>query len=194
MYGRGSHDQLTDSGDWREHIVLTEHRYMLEDTRIGLSFLVSVGELAGVADAARAGVSRDRRRDLRRGFHGDGPHAGELGLRSSRSRRACRLSCARAFDERARAIACLGAGRMGRGIAVVFAYAGHRRDAGRLQAARRGVVCQARGRGDGRGARHADEPRAASACSTSDAVDRIAARVSVVPRSGGAARRSRPPR
>lgn len=48
MYGRGSHDKLTDSGDWREKIVLTEHRYMLEDVRIGLSFLASVGELAGV--------------------------------------------------------------------------------------------------------------------------------------------------
>jgi opine dehydrogenase len=48
MYGRGSHDRLTDSGDWREHIVLTQHRYMLEDVRIGLSFLVSAGELAGV--------------------------------------------------------------------------------------------------------------------------------------------------
>jgi opine dehydrogenase len=49
MYGRGSHDKLTESGDWREHIVLTQHRYMLEDVRIGLSFLASVGELAGVA-------------------------------------------------------------------------------------------------------------------------------------------------
>lgn len=48
MYGRGSHDKLTDSGDWREHIVLTKHRYMLEDTRIGLSFFASVGTLAGV--------------------------------------------------------------------------------------------------------------------------------------------------
>ncbi len=48
MYGRGSHDRLTDSGDWREHIVLTKHRYMLEDTRIGLSFYISVGRLAGV--------------------------------------------------------------------------------------------------------------------------------------------------
>ena len=48
MYGRGSHDRLTDSGDWREHIVLTQHRYMLEDVRIGLSFLISVGELAGI--------------------------------------------------------------------------------------------------------------------------------------------------
>jgi opine dehydrogenase len=48
MYGRGSHDRLTDSGDWRERIVLTEHRYMREDVALGLSFLASVGELAGV--------------------------------------------------------------------------------------------------------------------------------------------------
>ncbi len=48
MYGRGSHDRLTDSGDWRERIVLTEHRYMREDLRLGLSFLVSAGQLAGV--------------------------------------------------------------------------------------------------------------------------------------------------
>lgn len=49
MYGRGSHDRLTDSGDWRERIVLTEHRYMREDLRVGLSLLVSVAGLAGVA-------------------------------------------------------------------------------------------------------------------------------------------------
>lgn len=49
MYGRGSHDRLTDSGDWRERIVLGEHRYMREDLRLGLSLLVSVAELAGVA-------------------------------------------------------------------------------------------------------------------------------------------------
>ena len=49
MYGRGSHDVLTDSGDWRERIVLTGHRYMREDLRLGLSFLASVGELVGVA-------------------------------------------------------------------------------------------------------------------------------------------------
>ena len=48
MYGRGSHDKLTDSGDWHEHLVLREHRYMLEDTRIGLSLIISVGRLAGV--------------------------------------------------------------------------------------------------------------------------------------------------
>jgi opine dehydrogenase len=49
MYGRGSHDRLTDSGDWRERIVLREHRYMREDLRLGLSFLVSAAELVGVA-------------------------------------------------------------------------------------------------------------------------------------------------
>jgi opine dehydrogenase len=49
MYGRGSHDRLTDSGDWRERIVLNEHRYMREDLQVGLSFLVSAAELAGVA-------------------------------------------------------------------------------------------------------------------------------------------------
>lgn len=49
MYGRGSHDRLTDSGDWRERLVLTEHRYMREDLRLGLSLLVSVAGLAGVA-------------------------------------------------------------------------------------------------------------------------------------------------
>ncbi len=49
MYGRGSHDRLTDSGDWRERIILGEHRYMREDLRLGLSLLVSVAELAGVS-------------------------------------------------------------------------------------------------------------------------------------------------
>ncbi len=48
MYGHGSHDRLTESGDWRERIVLAEHRYMREDLHLGLSFLVSVAELAGV--------------------------------------------------------------------------------------------------------------------------------------------------
>ena len=86
MYGRGSHDRLTDSGDWRERIVLTEHRYMLEDVRIGLSFLVSVARARRRRDAARARVPGDRRRDLRRGFHGHRPHAREPRSRPSRSR------------------------------------------------------------------------------------------------------------
>src|SRR5260370_22963913 len=49
MYGRGSHDRLTDSGDWRERIVLAEHRYMREDLRLGLAFMISAAELVGVA-------------------------------------------------------------------------------------------------------------------------------------------------
>ncbi|GHD20542.1 NAD/NADP octopine/nopaline dehydrogenase family protein [Tianweitania populi] len=48
MYGHRSHGDLKDSGDWREKIVLTEHRYMMEDVRLGLSLLVSLAELAGV--------------------------------------------------------------------------------------------------------------------------------------------------
>ena len=48
MYGRGSHEDLTDSGDWREKIVLTEHRYMLEDLRCGLSLIVSVARKIGM--------------------------------------------------------------------------------------------------------------------------------------------------
>jgi opine dehydrogenase len=48
MYQRDAHDQLTDSGDWSERLVLTQHRYMLEDLRLGLSFLASVANLAGV--------------------------------------------------------------------------------------------------------------------------------------------------
>lgn len=46
MYGRSAHDRLTDSGDWREKIDLHTHRYMREDTALGLSFLVSVARWA----------------------------------------------------------------------------------------------------------------------------------------------------
>jgi opine dehydrogenase len=56
MYGRRAHDQLTDSGDWREHIDLKTHRYMLEDTRLGLSFLVSVGRWTGVPTPVAQGL------------------------------------------------------------------------------------------------------------------------------------------
>lgn len=48
MYG-DAHKRLTDSGDWREEIKLTEHRYMTEDVAYGLSLLVSVGAYAGIA-------------------------------------------------------------------------------------------------------------------------------------------------
>lgn len=56
MYGRASHDRLIASGDWREKIKLTTHRYMLEDTQLGLSFLASVGRWAGVPTPVAAGL------------------------------------------------------------------------------------------------------------------------------------------
>ncbi len=43
MYGNSSHEKLTDSGDWREHIDLETHRYMIEDIAHGLTFLCSLG-------------------------------------------------------------------------------------------------------------------------------------------------------
>ena len=56
MYGRRVHKKLTDSKDWHEHIVLTGHRYMLEDVAHGLAFLVSVCEWAGVACPVARGL------------------------------------------------------------------------------------------------------------------------------------------
>jgi len=56
MYGRAAHEKLTDSGDWREDIDLKTHRYMLEDTRLGLSFIVSVGRWVGVETPVAAGL------------------------------------------------------------------------------------------------------------------------------------------
>lgn len=68
MYGRGAHEMLTDSGDWREKIELTTHRYMLEDTRLGLSFIVSVGRWVGqptpVAEGLLSMASAITERDL----------------------------------------------------------------------------------------------------------------------------------
>lgn len=71
MYGRRVHKKLTDSGDWRERIVLTEHRYMREDVEYGLALLVSVCEWAGVACPVARGLlalgSAVLGRDLRKG-------------------------------------------------------------------------------------------------------------------------------
>lgn len=55
MYG-DAHRQLVKSGDWREHIPLLQHRYMLEDVHMGLAFLVSVGAWAGVDTPVAAGL------------------------------------------------------------------------------------------------------------------------------------------
>jgi len=43
MYGNSSQKKVTDSGDWREHIDLHTHRYMCEDTALGLVFYCSLG-------------------------------------------------------------------------------------------------------------------------------------------------------
>lgn len=56
MYGRGAHGKLTDSGDWRENIDLQQHRYMLEDTRLGLSLLVSIGRWLNVPTPVAQGL------------------------------------------------------------------------------------------------------------------------------------------
>jgi opine dehydrogenase len=48
MYGNLAHDKLVDSGDWHEQLNLREHRYMSEDTGLGLALMVSVANWAGV--------------------------------------------------------------------------------------------------------------------------------------------------
>lgn len=71
MYGRRVHQKLTDSGDWSERIDLRHHRYMREDVELGLAFLVSVCEWAGVACPVARGLlalaSAVLGRDLRAG-------------------------------------------------------------------------------------------------------------------------------
>jgi opine dehydrogenase len=56
MYGNSSHEKLTDSGDWREDIDLIHHRYMQEDTRLGLSLIVSLGRWVGIPTPVAAGL------------------------------------------------------------------------------------------------------------------------------------------
>ena len=70
MYG-DAHKRLVDSGDWREHIDLHTHRYVTEDTELGLAFLASVARWCGaeapIADGLLAMVGAILGRDLRRG-------------------------------------------------------------------------------------------------------------------------------
>ena len=47
MYG-DAHKQLVKSGDWRENIDLYVHRYITEDTELGLAFLASAARYTGV--------------------------------------------------------------------------------------------------------------------------------------------------
>ena len=70
MYG-DAHKQLVKSGDWREHIDLHTHRYVTEDTVLGLAFLASAARHAGVdapiAHGLLAIVGGFLGRDLRQG-------------------------------------------------------------------------------------------------------------------------------
>jgi opine dehydrogenase len=70
MYG-DAHKQLVKSGDWREHIDLHTHRYITEDTELGLSFLASAARWIGcdapIAHGLLAIVGGFLGRDLRRG-------------------------------------------------------------------------------------------------------------------------------
>ena len=61
MYG-DAHKKLVDSGDWREHIDLHTHRYISEDTELGLAFLASVARWCGRRCADRARPARHHRR------------------------------------------------------------------------------------------------------------------------------------
>ncbi len=80
MYGRGAHDKLTDSGDWREDIDLFTHRYMLEDTRLGLSFLVSTGRFAGVSTPIAAGLLAIASAMIGRDLYAEGRTFESLGI------------------------------------------------------------------------------------------------------------------
>lgn len=70
MYG-DAHQKLVTSGDWREHIDLYSHRYITEDTELGLALLASVARWVGieapVAHGLLAVVGGFLGRDLRRG-------------------------------------------------------------------------------------------------------------------------------
>ena len=82
MYGRRVHQKLTDSKDWRERIVLTEHRYMREDVEHGLAFLVSVCEWAGVACPVARGLLALGSAVLGRDLRAEGRTLENLGLAS----------------------------------------------------------------------------------------------------------------
>jgi opine dehydrogenase len=70
MYG-DAHKKLVKSGDWRETIDLHTHRYITEDTELGLAFLASVARWSGtdapIANGLLAIVGAFLGRDLRHG-------------------------------------------------------------------------------------------------------------------------------
>jgi opine dehydrogenase len=122
MYG-DAHKKLTDSGDWRECIDLHTHRYMLEDTVLGLAFLASVARHAQVdapvAHGLLALAGAILGRDLRLG-----PRTFDALGWPFEPRAAANAAAHGGRMIHAERIACVGAGRMGRGMAIAFAYAG----------------------------------------------------------------------
>jgi len=80
MYGRKVHEKLTGSQDWRERIVLAEHRYMREDVELGLAFLVSVCDWAGVPCPVARGLLALGGAVLGRDLRAGGRTLGALGL------------------------------------------------------------------------------------------------------------------
>ena len=128
MYGRAAHERLTDSGDWRELIDLCEHRYMVEDTRLGLSFLVSVGRWLGVPTPVAEGLLNIATPVVQQNLYTEGRTLETLGLfDKTREEMAHLLEEGFAAESTAPEISpigILGAGRMGRGIALAYAFAG----------------------------------------------------------------------
>jgi opine dehydrogenase len=81
MYG-DAHRKLQKSGDWREHIDLATHRYVVEDTELGLAFLASAARWAGVETPVANGILAIVGAFLGRDLHA-GPRTFEsLGLAS----------------------------------------------------------------------------------------------------------------
>lgn len=83
MYGRAAHEKLTDSGDWREHIVLKTHRYMNEDTALGLSLLVSIGKWSGTPTPVAQGLLAIASAVTGRDLYAEGRTLENLGLADS---------------------------------------------------------------------------------------------------------------
>ena len=72
MYGYSAHEKLIDSGDWREDIDLQNHRYMVEDVVLGVSFIVSVGKWAGVETPIASGLLSIASAITERDLYGEG--------------------------------------------------------------------------------------------------------------------------
>ena len=80
MYGNLAHDKLVDSGDWHEKLDLKSHRYMLEDVGMGLAFMVSVGEWAGVPCPVATGLLAIAGAVAERDFRAEGRTMEKIGL------------------------------------------------------------------------------------------------------------------